>query len=81
MGGYKVVYEIGGRLFRANRTFQDIESAKLLSDYFLRKSFDAGVFPEEVEHDMRSGFSCFLKMVSANYISQLERPKPFDQIT
>jgi hypothetical protein len=78
MAGYKVVYEIGGRLFRASKTFQDVESAKLLSDYFLSKNFDATVFPEEVEHDMRSGFSCFLRMVSANFVSQLERPKPLD---
>ena len=49
---YKVIYEIGGRLFKAKGTFASQEEANKLKEYLLKRKFDVLTVEESYEHNM-----------------------------
>lgn len=80
MAEYKVIFDIGSRLFRTNITFADLESARETRDYLRSRNFDAAIVPIDYRHEMHSGWDKVSAMIELGFTFKdpVERPNPIE---
>jgi hypothetical protein len=80
MDEYKVIYDIGTRLFRTHITFTDLESARKTRDYLRAKNFDAAIVSIDYRHEMHSGWDKVSTMIELGFTFEdpIERPNPIN---